>query len=134
MNALRMFNKPVATLVLAGFISASLLLPAAHADLISTGAYLESQTMTQERAALNALLSRADVTEQLTLLGADPGQVHERVAALSDAEIAELNSHMQQLPAGGDILGTAVFIFLVLLLTDILGFTDIFPFVKKTVR
>jgi UPF0716 family protein affecting phage T7 exclusion len=39
------------------------------------------------------------------------------------------------MPAGGDalgvVVGAAVLIFLILLVTDILGLTDIFPFVKK---
>ena len=41
---------------------------------------------------------------------------------------------VQDLPAGGDILGVAVLIFLVLLFTDIMGYTKVFPFVKKTVH
>jgi hypothetical protein len=42
---------------------------------------------------------------------------------------------MDQLPAGGDgigtIVGAAVLVFLILLITDILGFTHVFPFVKS---
>ncbi len=44
-------------------------------------------------------------------------------------------ARIDQLPAGGDglgvIVGAAVLIFPVLLITDVLGVTDIFPFVKK---
>jgi hypothetical protein len=55
-----------------------------------------------------------------------------RVAALNDAELAQLSSRIDSLPAGGDvgILGFVLVVFLVLLLTDILGFTHIFPFTK----
>lgn len=134
MNTFRMIARPVSRLVLAGFISANLMLPAAHAETIGTETYLQSHAATQDRAALNALAEREDVAQRLSALGADPAQVQARVAALSDEEVAQLNAHMNELPAGGDVLGTVVFIFLVLLLTDILGFTDIFPFVKKTVR
>jgi hypothetical protein len=42
---------------------------------------------------------------------------------------------MDQLPAGGDavgvLIGASLFVFIVLLITDILGFTDVFPFVKS---
>ena len=42
---------------------------------------------------------------------------------------------IERLPAGGSaigvIIGAALIVFLVLLATDILGYTDVFPFVKK---
>jgi hypothetical protein len=64
-------------------------------------------------------------------MGVDPRQVRERVAALSDAEAAQLAARLNELPAGGDILGVVVIVFLVLLLTDILGYTKIFPFTRS---
>jgi hypothetical protein len=68
-------------------------------------------------------------------MGVDPQAARERVAALSDAELQAVAGNVQTLPAGGDgILGVAVLIFLVLLFTDIMGYTHIFPFVKKTVH
>jgi hypothetical protein len=58
-------------------------------------------------------------------------QARARVAALSDAEAAELAARIDELPAGGiDVLGVALIVFLVLLLTDILGYTKIFPFTR----
>jgi hypothetical protein len=60
-----------------------------------------------------------------------PAEVNARVAALSDAEAAELAARIDELPAGGvSILGAALIVFLVLLLTDILGYTKVFPFTK----
>jgi hypothetical protein len=54
-----------------------------------------------------------------------------RVAALSDAEAAELAARIESLPAGGiGLVGAIVLVFLVLLLTDILGYTKIFPFTR----
>jgi hypothetical protein len=65
----------------------------------------------------------------------NPEEAKARVDSLTDQEIAKIAARIDQLPAGGDglgvIVGAAVLIFLVLLLTDILGITDIFPFVKK---
>lgn len=78
------------------------------------------------------MLVRDDVAAALQRYGVDAAQARARVAVLSDAEVLQLGGRMDQLPAGGDVLGVAVFVFLVLLLTDILGYTDIFPFVKKT--
>ena len=64
-----------------------------------------------------------------------PTEVKARVAALSDAEAAQLAGKIDSLPAGGDgvggVLWLIVVVFLVLLITDILGFTKVFPFTRS---
>jgi len=82
---------------------------------------------------LIAALERSDVRAQLASLGVNPLDAKARVAALTDEEAAQLAARMDTLPAGADggaLLGAIVLIFLVLLLTDILGFTHVFPFTK----
>ncbi|MEW6648080.1 MAG: PA2779 family protein [Pseudomonadota bacterium] len=123
----------VLALTLAG---GSIHVPVARAAMVGTEQVLagveQRQAVEQARERLTAMLAREDVAAQLQHHGVDAVQARERVAALSDAEILQLNGQIEQLPAGGDVLGLAVFVFLVLLLTDILGYTDIFPFVTKT--
>jgi hypothetical protein len=63
-------------------------------------------------------------------LGVNPQAAAARVNALSDDEIAGLADRVDQLPAGGDVLTVLVVVFLVLLITDLLGLTHIFPFTK----
>ena len=106
----------------------------AYAGMVGTGEVIDQQQAVVDRGQLLTALDREDVRQQLVAMGVDPQAAQERVAALSDQEIQSLNGRVQSLPAGGDVLGIAVFIFLVLLLTDILGYTDVFPFVKKTVN
>jgi hypothetical protein len=93
-----------------------------------------SAISTPAKERILGLLDRSDVRAQLAALGVDSADAKARVAALTDDEAAQLASRIDQLPAGGDafggILGAAVLIFLVLLLTDILGFTKVFPFTK----
>jgi hypothetical protein len=96
----------------------------AHAGLIGTDAAVQ-------RAQVNRVLERADVQARLQALGVDPAQVRARVAALSDDEIAGLAQRIDSLPAGGaDIIGALLIVFIVLLITDILGLTKVFPFTK----
>ena len=83
-----------------------------------------------ERQHVNQLLARADVQARLSQYGVSAGDVQARIAAMSDDEVAQLAAKMDAMPAGGDILGVIVLVFLVLLLTDILGFTKVFPFTK----
>ncbi len=94
----------------------------AHAGMIAAGA---------DRARIAAALEREEVRAQLAAHGVGLEQAQARVAALTDAEAAQLAGAVDALPAGGiDILGVALVVFLVLLLTDILGYTKIFPFTK----
>lgn len=111
---------------------ASLSLPMqAFAAVIPTDAVIAQAfaiDLSRQRSELTTFLTRSDVQKQLVSLGVDSNQAASRVAALSDDEVQQLYGKMQTLPAGGDILGTLVFIFLVLLVTDLLGLTNVFPF------
>jgi hypothetical protein len=77
------------------------------------------------------LLDRADVRAQLQAYGVDAADVKTRVAAMTDEEAAQLAAQLDSLPTGGSIVGAIVLVFLVLLITDILGFTKIFPFTRS---
>jgi uncharacterized protein DUF6627 len=78
-----------------------------------------------------ALLERDDVRTQLLARGVSLEEARARVHALSDAEAADLAARIDALPTGSaDILGVALVVFLVLLITDILGYTKIFPFTR----
>lgn len=103
----------------------------ASAAVIPTDAVVAQATamdLSRQRTELTTFLARNDVQVQLVSLGVDHNQAAARIAALSDDEVQQLYGKMQTLPAGGDILGTLVFIFLVLLVTDLLGLTSVFPF------
>jgi hypothetical protein len=85
-----------------------------------------------QRDQVTAFLERADVQARMQDLGVDPAAARARVAALSDDEIAGLADRIDQMPAGGsDVLTAAVVVFLVLIILDLLGITNIFPFTKS---
>jgi hypothetical protein len=80
---------------------------------------------------LAGVVQRADVQARLQAMGVDPREVEARVAALSDEEAAQLAARLEELPAGGsDVLAVALIVFLVLLFTDIMGYTKVFPFTR----
>lgn len=100
----------------------------AQAALVGTDAALSSGM----RERVISALERTDVRERLQAYGVSAQDVKSRVAALSDDELGQLAAGMDSLPAGGDsIIGALVFVFLVLLITDILGLTKIFPFTRS---
>ena len=91
---------------------------------------LVSHTAPAGKVQLGAYLERADVVSRLEQFGVSSQDARERVAAMSDEEAVALVEKIDQAPAGG-IIDVIVFIFLVLLLTDILGFTKVFPFTRS---
>jgi hypothetical protein len=99
----------------------------ATAGIVTT----EQVTASAERDRVRAFLHRGEVRDQLQAFGVSPEAALARVDALSDEEVAALAGRLDQLPAGGaDVLIVALIVFLVLLLTDILGYTKIFPFTR----
>ena len=107
----------------------------AQAGLVSTEQVIDQADTECDRARVMEFLSRDDVRQQFEALGVDPDEAAARVEGLSDAELSQLAGRIDELPAGqsavGTIVGAAVLIFLVLLITDLLGLTDVYPFVKK---
>ena len=84
------------------------------------------------RVLLEQTLARADVIAGLQARGVSVEAARARVAALTDDEAAQVAARIDQAPAGADgVLGTIVFIFVLLLVTDILGLTKIFPFTRS---
>ncbi|MEX0960262.1 MAG: PA2779 family protein [Burkholderiales bacterium] len=102
--------------------------------LVTTGQVAASQDaayVERDRALVLDTLQRADVQAKMQEMGVDPEAAMQRVAALTDDEIARLAHSIETDPAGGNsVLGFLLTIFIVLLVTDILGFTQVFPFVR----
>jgi hypothetical protein len=107
----------------------------AFAGMIGTETALNATRGQEARDYLNRILAREDVRASLVAQGINPLEAKARVESLSDAEVVSLADQIEELPAGGSALGIIVgallIVFIVLLITDILGYTDIFPFVKK---
>ena len=128
----------VATLVAAS-VSYAGMLQSAQAGLVGTAQVAEAQGVVsvdtraaEQRARVLALLDRADVAAGLQEHGLSADQARERVAALTDAEVEQLAHTIDTAPAAaGSFLGVLVFIFVLLLVTDILGLTKVFPFTRS---
>ncbi len=115
------------------FLSLSLVvLPVgpAQAAMIGNAQVIDEVRSELNRAEILDMLDREAARQQLTALGVSPDMVKQRVAQMTDAEVAQLNRHLADLPAGGDIWGVLLLLFIVFIITDMLGATDIFPFVK----
>ncbi|WP_420473977.1 PA2779 family protein [Noviherbaspirillum sp. ST9] len=102
-----------------------------QAAMVSTEQAAAAHTSQQNRERLAAALDRPDVAAQLEKMGVDKTEAQARVAAMNDEEVAAMAGRIDSLPAGGDILGAIVFVFVLLLVTDILGLTKVYPFTRS---
>jgi len=120
--------------LMVSMLSMSLWIPNAQAGMVSSEQVVAEQAAQQSRERVRALFDRADVRAQLQAKGVDAEMAQARVDALTDAEVANINGQLDSLPAGGDIVGAIVFVFIVLLITDLLGLTKVFPFTRPVTR
>jgi hypothetical protein len=107
---------------------------AAMAGIVGTTDIVNQQQVQLNKQGMQDLLSRDDVQQQLTTMGIDPADAKLRIANMTDEEIQDFAANMGEQPAGGSVVGTLALIFIILLITDLMGYTDIFPFVKKTIQ
>lgn len=104
---------------------------AAPTALISTE-QAAAATRSEAHARLHAALDRADLAAMLQARGVSTDEVRARVDALTDAEAERLMTQIDQDPAGAsDVLGLLFTVFIILLVTDILGLTKVFPFTRS---
>lgn len=119
-------------LLIISMLSMSIWVPSAQATLITADQVANSQTAQENRERVRAFFDREDVQAQLQSRGVSSADAKARVAALTDQEVASVADHIDSLPAGGtDILGFFLLIFVILLITDILGLTKVFHFTRR---
>ena len=112
----------------------------AHAGVITTREVLDEQRTAYERQELQALVEDERIQNRLAAMGVDPDQLHDRIGAMTDQELAKVNDAIERLPAGGGhgvvggILGVLLLVFIVFVITDVIGATDIFPFIQPVDR
>ena len=101
----------------------------AQAAIVSNSQVIYQVQQANDKAALLQTIRRADVQQQLLGMGVTTADIESRVNQMTQEEIAQLNQQINELPAGGDGLGIIVLIFIVFVITDVIGATDIFPFI-----
>ncbi len=126
---MRSFRRTISVLAAVCIAGSSLLAPA-YATTISTE-QLAATALTANHQRLHAALDRADLTAALQARGVSVEALRDRVGALTDAEAAQVLAQIDQAPAGGDVLGIIFTVFIVLLVTDVLGVTKVFPFTRS---
>ena len=108
----------------------SLSFTSTQAAMISNDMIINHAQHSSAKAELIQTINRSDVKQQLLNMGVKPVDIESRINLMTHEEIAQLNQQIDELPAGGSILGVLLIIFIVFVITDVIGATDIFPFIK----
>ncbi len=88
---------------------------------VAGGQVLDQKVMQQKRDWIQAELVKG---------GISPAESALRVSSMSDNQVMQIHKRMDEMPAGAGAAGTIVLIFAILVVTDLMGVTDIFPFIR----
>jgi hypothetical protein len=133
---MKRFTKSVLSIFLIfSFLMLDFSVRTANAKMVDTETMMRATQQKDGRDRIIAFLERKEVQQAMAQHNVSIDEAKKRVAALTDAEVMQINQTMDRLPAGGDgvgvVVGAAVFIFVVLLITDLLGLTHVFSFVNR---
>jgi len=105
------------------------------AAMIDTETIMDSARGREAREYLHQLLVRKDIHNAIIAQGIDPDEAWARINSLSDNEVIRIADQIDQLPAGGGLAEFLLIIilagFIVLVILDLTGVTDVFPFIKS---
>jgi hypothetical protein len=102
----------------------------AQAAIISNGEVVHQSQRAHDKEILMQIIRQVDVQQQLLRMGVSATEIESRVNQMTQQEIAQLNQQINELPAGSSgIVGALLLIFIVFVITDVIGATDIFPFI-----
>jgi hypothetical protein len=124
-----LLRRPIA--IFLSILLAFMPLLTAQAAMIGNQQIISQNQPHQTRDSLQQMLEQQVAQQHLQAWGVSPEQIKSRIDNLTDAELARINHQVNDLRAGGDVLGILLVIFLVFVITDIIGATDIFPFINS---
>lgn len=102
------------------------LMTPAQADVVTSEDLAYSMSMDVKRDQIKSFVARDEVRNRLLDMGVDLADVDSRIDSLTDAEVLQMQEHIDEMPAGG-VFGTIIAILVIFILLDVAGVTDIFP-------
>jgi hypothetical protein len=102
------------------------LLQTSQAAVIDTQAAIEFDDRENRITHINTLLAREDVRGTLIDLGVSPDDATARVEKMTGEELRLLEQQLNELPAGGSLVGVVGIVAIVLVILELLDVTDLF--------
>ena len=120
----RLLSRSSVCLLISIFVITSMVIPPVDAKMIETSVYLDQTA--SDRSDLVAFMAREDVRNKMVALGVDPDDAADRIAALTDQEVSQLQSRIDDLPAGSGVLTVLGIVLVVLIVLELVGVTNVF--------
>lgn len=100
-----------------------------HAEAIGSDSVMQAQTASFNKQQLIEMVNREDVQNKLVSLGVDRSDAIDRINAMTPNELAQLNDHINEAPAGG-VVGAVLTVLAIIAILDLIGVTDVYPFIR----
>lgn len=97
-----------------------------NSAVIGSQELIDSEDRSERIARIETILAREGIAEQFTRFGVTPEQAKERIRNMTDEELVHVERSLGAGVVGGDALATIGAVFLVLLILELVGVTDIF--------
>jgi len=114
-----------AMMVVVGLMSAT-----AQAAMVTTGDMVATKSLEQTRTQVMSILDQKEAQDTLVKLGVSRADVEERINSMTADELQAFSKQVEDMQAGGSVLGIILTIILILLILDLLGATNVFPAIK----
>ena len=121
--------KNIKSIAIGCFSGTVLMSGSVHAEAISSDSVMQTQAAHYNKQQLIDMVNRADVQSKLVSLGVDSNQAIARINGMTDSEIAQLNDEINQAPAGG-VVGAVLTVLAIIAILDLIGVTDVYPFIR----
>lgn len=101
----------------------------ATAGVFSSDQVIANQQHQYNKQQVLSFVDNAEVQSKLIDLGVSPDEAKQRIANMTNQELEALNNEINNMPAGG-IVGTIVTVLVVIAILDLMGITDVYPFIR----
>lgn len=105
----------------------------ANAAVFSSEQVMAKQQFNFNKQQVLSFVDSAEVQNKLIELGVSPADAKQRIANMTAEELNALNTQMNDMPAGG-VVGAIVTVLAIIALLDLLGVTDVYPFINPISR
>ncbi len=133
MNFFRRFTKLVPVLSILALVSMNI--APLQASMVDSDQLISQSQMQMSKQEILTQLDRQHVQDKLLAMGVNIDDAKQRIDQMTQQELAQVAQDIENMPAGsggvvGPIVGALLVVFIVLVVTDMLGATDVFGFVN----
>lgn len=130
MNRFSVLHRAFARIMAVMMVVIGLMSASAQAAMVTTGDVISTASQQETRAQVLAILDQDEARDALLSLGVAPADVEQRVQDMTTAELQAFSKQVEEMQAGGSAVGVIILIFVILIVLDLLGTTNIFPVIK----